>query len=552
MIRCLALLLILALPARAERQMVAAAHPLAAAAGLEMLRAGGSAVDAAVAVQAVLTLVEPAASGIGGGALALHWDAARHRLSAWDGRETAPAAADPELFLRNGQPLPFYEAVVGGRAVGVPGTLRMLEALHRRHGRLPWARLFAPAIALAEAGFPVSARLAREIGANRDKLARDPAAAAYFLPGGEPLAPGARLRNPALAATLRAVAGHGADALHQGPVAAAILAAVRGHPTNPGLMSAEDLAGYQARERAALCTPYRAYVVCGFPPPSSGGVAVGQFLGILAGQQIEPLDPRGLEAAALIGEAGRLAFADRNRWLADPDHIAVPVAGLLDPRYLAGRAALLRPAAPLPEVRPGQPPAAPAPLASQPPQPEHGTSHVSIVDAAGDAVSMTTTIEDAFGARIMAAGFLLNNELTDFSFVPERGGEPVANRVGPGKRPRSSMSPSIVFQAGEPVAVLGSAGGARIIGHVAQAMLALLDWNLPPRAVVALPHVGALDNHVELEADTSAAALAEPLTQRGFTVRVRSNSSSLQVLRRGPAGWEGAADPRREGVALGD
>ncbi|MBL6079249.1 gamma-glutamyltransferase [Belnapia sp. T18] len=556
MARLVLLLLCLALPAQAQRQMVVAAHPMAAVAGLAMLRAGGTAVDAAVAAQAMLALVEPQASGLGGGALMLHWDAAARRLAAWDGRETAPAAAPPTLFLRDGQPMGFHEAAVGGRAVGVPGALRMLEAVHRRQGKLPWAQLFAPAIAAAEAGFIVTPRLAAQIAADAERLRRDPQARAYFLPGDKPLAEGTRLRNPALAATLRAIAEQGADALHRGPIAGEIAAAVRGH-ANPGLLTTDDLAGYAPVERQPLCGPYRGHTVCSMPPPSSGGVAVLQILALLSHQEMQ-LDPRSLDAAHLLGEAGRIAFADRNRYLADADHVPVPLRGLLDPTYLAIRAQLIDRDHALAAPRPGNPPwQGGAPLASQPPQPEHGTSHLSVVDAAGNAVSLTTTIEDVFGARMMVRGFLLNNELTDFSFLPEIDGRPVANRVGPAKRPRSSMSPSIVFNAeGQPVAVLGSAGGSRIIGHVAQTLVAMLDWGMEPQAAVALPRIGALNATLELEAGTSAAALAPALEARGFPVDVRVMNSGLTAIRilRDADGLRllGGADPRRDGLAAAE
>ena len=563
MIRLALLLLLLAVPARAQRQMVVAAHPLAAEAGMAMLRAGGTAVDAAVATQAMLAVVEPQASGLAGGALMLHWDAASRRLAAWDGRETAPAAAPPGLFLRDGQPMPFHDAVVGGRAVGVPGAMRMLEAAHREQGRLPWAQLFAPAIAVADAGFPVSARLSAQIAADAERLSRDPQARALLLPGGKPLAEAATLRNPALAATLRALAEQGADALHLGPIAADIATAVRAH-ANAGLMTTDDLAGYAPRRRDAVCAPYRVWTLCGVPPPSSGGVAVLQIMALLDHQDMAALDPRGappvrlLDAAHLLGEAGRLAFADRNRYLADSDQVAVPLRGLLDPAYLGLRAQLIDRDQALAAPRPGNPPwSGGAPLASQPPQPENGTSHLSIIDAEGDVVAMTTTIEDVFGARLMVRGMLLNNELTDFSFLPEIDGRPVANSVAPGKRPRSSMSPTIIFDAdGLPAAVLGSAGGLRIIGHVAQALVAMLDWGMDPQAAVALPRIGAANERIELEAGTAAAALAQGLQARGFPVETRTMTSGLHAIRvlRGPDGLrlQGGADPRRDGVALGE
>lgn len=569
----LALLILLAVPAGAEtvarRQMVAASHPLAAEAGLAMLRRGGSAVDAAIAVQAMLTLVEPQSSGIGGGAFLLHWDAAARRLSALDGRETAPAAATPALLLRNGRPLPFFEAATGGRAVGVPGVMHMLALAHAEHGALHWAELFAPAIEAAEQGFEVSPRLAAAIAAQAQRLRADRggAGALFFLPDGSPVPAGHRLRNPALAATLSDIAVAGPKALHAGPIAEAIVGAVRGH-ANPGAMTLGDLAGYASVRRDPLCAPHRAVLVCGFPPPSSGGVAVLQILGLLQHQDLAALDPRGLDHAHLLAEAGRLAFADRNRYLADPGFVRVPAAGLLDPVYLSIRAQLIdRERALTAPLRPGNPrwagaaplPRGPEAWASEAPQPEDGTAHLSIADARGNVLAMTTTIETGFGAALLVGGFLLNNQLTDFSFLPERDGRPVANRVEPGKRPRSSMAPTIVFdRAGEPVLALGSAGGERIIGHVAQTLLAIIDHGLGPAEALGLPRVAGVHETAELEAGTAAATvLAVPLEARGFPVAVRPNASGLQaiVIQRPAAGerlLRGAADPRREGTVLGD
>lgn len=532
------------------RMAVAAGHPLAAEAGMAMLRAGGTATDAAVAVQAVLTLVEPQSSGIGGGLFLLHWNAAARSLSAWDGRETAPAAARPDLFLRDGQPMPFLEAVVGGRSVGVPGALRALEAAHRAQGRLPWAQLFAPAIRLAEEGFPVGARLAREIAGAAPTLARDPGARALFLnPDGTALAEGTMLRNPALAATLRAVAEGGADALHQGPIADDIVRAVRGHPTNPGLMTADDLAGYEARAAAPICLPYRAFQVCAVPPPS-GGAVVLQILQLLRHFDVAALDPAGADAAMLLGEAGRLAFADRNMFMADPAFAAVPVSGLLDAAYVTQRAQALSLDHAIPQPRPGNPRRDGPALASQPPQPEGGTSHVSILDAEGNALSMTTTVESVFGARMVVRGFVLNNQLTDFSFRAEVDGRPVANRVEGGKRPRSSMSPLLVFREGRLEAALGSPGGARIIGYVAQAAVALLDWNMDAQAAAALPHAGPLNALVELEQGTAAAGLQPVLTARGVPAEVREMNSGLNIIRVQRGRITAGTDPRRDGAAL--
>jgi len=542
-------------PVTATRHMVAAAHPLAAEPGRDILRRGGAAIDAAVAVQAVLGLVEPQSSGIGGGAFILHWDAAARALTTWDGRETAPAAATPGLFLRpDGTPMGFHEAALGGRAVGVPGAVAALEAAHRAHGRLPWETLFAPAIALAEQGFAVSPRLAAAIAADRDRLARDPAArASFLLPDGAPLPVGHVLRNPAYAETLRAIAARGAAALRDGPIAAAIVAAVRGADWNPGTMRAEDLAAYRPVQRDPVCVLYRAWRVCGMGPPSSGGIAVGQILGLLSHTDTVSLDPRGADAAHWLAEAGRLAFADRNLYVADGDKVRVPVRGLLDPSYLTARAQLIDRDRANVSPRPGNPPWRDAAKAPDDTVREHGTSHVSTRDGEGNAVAMTTTIEDVFGARVMAAGFLLNNQLTDFSFRPESDGRPVANRVEPGKRPRSSMAPTMVFDPqGELRVILGSPGGARIIGYVAQTLVAILDWAMDPQAAIDLPRVVTVGTAVELEADTAAAALKEALEARGHRVVVRPLPSGLHAIVVTARGLTGGADRRREGVAVGD
>ena len=554
---------------RHARFAVAAANPLATEAGRQMLARGGSALDAAIAVQMVLTLVEPQSSGIGGGAFLLHWDG--QRVQAFDGRETAPAAADERLFLTpEGKPMAFHDAVVGGRSVGVPGTVRMLEMAHAQHGRLRWAALFEPAIRLAEAGFPVSPRLHAMLQADAH-LRKDPTAAAFFYqPDGTPWPVGHRLKNPELAEVLRRLARDGSRALHEGEIAQAIVAKVQGHPGNPGRMTLADLAGYHAKAREAICHDHtagsRRWKICGFPPPSSGAIAVGQILGLMArtGAAQEPLAAdTGLPSADWLHtymEASRLAFADRAQYLGDPDFVPAPGGdwrSLLDPAYLDARARLIHAqrAPTAPAGVPGPVRTSFAPMAEQI---EYGTSHISIVDAEGRAVSMTTTIEDAFGARQMVRGFLLNNELSDFSFAPaDATGRPVANRVEPGKRPRSSMAPTLVFDDQDrPVATAGSPGGALIIHYTARTLHGLLQWRLDPQAAIDLPNFGTTGGPVVLEKGRFPAPVIEALKARGHEVREQDMTSGLQAIARGTQDgrtvWRGGADPRREGVVLGD
>lgn len=540
--------------ARAERQMVAAANPIAAEAGLAILRAGGNAVDAMVTTQLVLNIVEPQSSGIGGGAFLLYWDADRRDLVSLDGRETAPAAATPERFLGpDGAPMPFWDAVIGGLSVGVPGTPALMAEAHARYGRLPWESLFTIPIRLAEDGFPVSPRLHALLDGDR-ALRDDPRARAlYYQEDGAPLPVGTMLRNPALAETLRLIATEGVSAFYEGPIAVDIVETVAGHPTNPGDMTLSDLAGYRVIEREPVCVTYRVYDVCGMGPPSSGASTVGQILELVEGFDLAAMGP-GPEAAHVVSEASRLAFADRNQYLADADFVSVPMRGLLDEGYLDARATLIAPDASMGEAEPGEPPYWREGLLAPSTDTSTGTSHVSIVDSDGNAVSLTTTIESAFGARLMTeSGFLLNNELTDFSFRPEVDGRPVANRVEPGKRPRSSMAPTMVLDAFDRLyVVVGSPGGSRIIGYVAKSLIAMLDWGMDPQTAAAFPAFLSRNGPTELEEGTLAAEWAPKLETLGHEVRLAEMTSGLHAIVVTPAGLLGGADPRREGVAVGD
>jgi gamma-glutamyltranspeptidase/glutathione hydrolase len=552
----------------ARRFMVAAANPLAADAGYQMLRAGGSALDAAVAVQMVLALVEPQSSGIGGGAFLMHWDG--QSVQAWDGRETAPAAVDDKLFLRpDGQPMAFDDAVFGGRAVGVPGAVRMLEVVHRQHGRLPWARLFEPAVLLAEQGFEISPRLHSSLKGDA-LLRKDAASRAYFFGAdGEPYPVGHRLRNPALAQVLRAIAAQGSAALHEGPVAADVVRRVRAHATNPGLLSSADMADYKPLQREAICTDWKqVYRVCGFPPPSSGHLAVMQMLGIVerAPSVAVPLldGIPGPDWLHVHTEAARLAYADRASFVADPGFVPAPGGdwrSMLDGAYLQQRAALIGVQS-MKVAQPGTPGVQRITWAPQPEQREAGTSHVSIVDADGHAVSMTTTIESAFGARLLSdggtgqpGGFLLNNQLTDFSFAPaDAVGRAVANRVQPGKRPRSSMSPTLVFDRrdGRLLMSLGSPLGAAIPHFVAKTLIGSFDWGLNAQQAIDLPNFASFNGPTVLEAGRFPAGTVAALRARGHTVVEAELTSGLQAIQRTPDGWFGGADPRREGIVMGD
>ena len=541
-------------PTTAENWMVAAANPLAVEAGAEVLRNGGTAADAMVAVQAVLGLVEPQSSGLGGGAFLVWYDANSGEVTTLDGRETAPLAVTPTLFQTDdGEPMGFWDAVIGGRSVGTPGTPMLMEEAHAKWGRSDWAGLFSSAIALAEDGFPVSERMASSIEGGAERLQTFSRTADYFFPDGVALQAGDILVNEDYANTLRLIAAHGSDAFYTGPIADDIVATVRTAAGNPGMLSATDLAIYQVIEREPVCVAYRTSEVCGMGPPSSGALTVGQILGMLDRYDLAAMGPEDANAWRLIGDASRLAFADRGRYMADSDFVPMPTDGLTADAYLDERAALLGGETALEDVEPGSPEWDHAILLADDQSLElPSTSHISIVDQYGNALSMTTTIENGFGSRLMVRGFLLNNELTDFSFRTHSDGVPIANRIEPGKRPRSSMSPTIVLENGEPSLVIGSPGGSRIIGYVAQAIIAHLDWGMDVQQAVSMPHLVNRFGTYDLEDGTRAAEFENALTELGFEVNVRGLNSGLHAIQVTSDGLSGGADPRREGIALGE
>ncbi|AVH44431.1 gamma-glutamyltranspeptidase [Agrobacterium tumefaciens] len=537
--------------------MVAAANPLATKAGRDVIAAGGNAIDAMVAVQTVLGLVEPQSSGLGGGAFLVYYHAKSGRLTTLDGRETAPLEATPKLFLDDkGQPLKFMNAVIGGRSVGTPGTVRLLEEAHKRYGKAEWASLLKPAETLATEGFQVSPRLASLIASEGDRLKTYPEARSYFFDtSGAALQAGARLKNPAYAETLAAIAKGGADAFYKGKIAEAIVKTVREAADNPGVLSLSDLSNYRVIEREPVCFVYRALDVCGMGPPSSGGIAIGQMLGMAENFDLRSLGPKNVESWRIIGDAQRLAFADRERYVADTDFVPLPVKGMLDKTYLGERAKLLDGDKALAKdaVKAGEPEWDHALLFGRDAALElPSTSHFVIVDKEGNVVSMTTTIESGFGSRLMTNGFLLNNELTDFSFKTHDGGLPIANRVEPGKRPRSSMAPTIVMKDGKPLLAIGSPGGSQIIGYVAQALIAYIDWGMPVEVIVAQPHLINRFGTYDIEAGTSAEELAGPLKALGYEVKPGEMNSGLHAVEITAEGLAGSADPRREGVVMGE
>jgi gamma-glutamyltranspeptidase/glutathione hydrolase len=557
-----AALAVTALPANAQvtetvakHHMIAAANPHAAQAGLEMMRAGGTAVDAAIATQMVLGLVEPESSGIGGGAFMLVYNPKTKHTTSFDGREMAPASATPTMFLdANGQPRAKFEAIPGGLSVGIPGVVKMLWMAHAKYGKLPWAKLFEPAIKLAEDGFPVGPKLARTIKGFTRGADMPSIKAHFYHPDGTPFREGEIYKDPEYAATLKKIAKEGPDGFYKGEIAQAIVDAVHNAPKNQGGMTLTDLANYQPQEREPVCGDYRQYHLCSMGPPSSGGIAVLQILEMLQRFPSSDLTPNTLSGDHLFAEASRLAYADRAQYLGDPAFVDVPVAGLLDKNYIASRAALIDPAHDMGTAKAGDPPQKHAELSPQVSPVLHGTSHMTIVDDSGEVVAMTTSVESVFGAEVMVKGFMLNNTLTDFSFQPVRDGKPVANAPAPGKLPLSAMSPTIVFDHdGNFLVSVGSPGGTAIIDYVAQILIGILDAHMSPKDALAMPHEINMNGATLLEKSPTSDALAAQLTAMGHTVQVpQVEGSGLHGIEKVKDGYIGAADPRRDGIALGD
>jgi gamma-glutamyltranspeptidase / glutathione hydrolase len=541
-------------PTFAQHEMVVAAEPLAAKVGSDILREGGDAVDAAIAAALVLNLVEPQSSGVGGGGFLVHYAAKSRALTTIDGREAAPLAAKPDRFLNpDGTPMQFFTAVVGGRSIGTPGYLRMLEMAHDKFGRLPWANLFAPAIKLATDGFPVTDRLHMLLVKDRFLPQSSSAKSYFYHRDGTPLAAGETLTNPQLARIFTEVAMRGADAFYHGMIAQDIVRAI-GAASPPGDLTVADLAHYRVKERGPVCGSYRVWRVCGMGPPSSGGITLLQILGMLQRFPPSKLDLDAPEAVHLFAEAGKLAFADRDRYLADTDFVPAPVLGLLDPAYLVARAKLINAArdSGVPAL-PGNPPGQHAEEGDDASPELPSTTNLAVLDRDGNAVAMTVSIENQFGSRVMVDGFLLNNELTDFSFLPRRDNHPVANRVEPGKRPRSSMSPTIVFEKREVKLIIGSAGGPAIIEDVAKTIIAVLDERLDLQRAMDLPNIGNRNTGtIEIEAGPAAAALSAALEARGHHSVIGPHPSGITAIERTGKGLEGAADSRRDGSGAGD
>ncbi|MEZ8396258.1 gamma-glutamyltransferase [Vibrio cyclitrophicus] len=539
---------------KANDWMVTAANPLATQAGADILARGGNAIDAMVAVQLMLGLVEPQSSGIGGGAFLVYFDGKDKQLKTYDGRETAPLDATPRLFQdENGQPLKFYDAVVGGRSVGTPGTVQLLWDTHQKYGKLEWASLIKPIAQLAEKGFTISPRLATLIENDQERLSRFATTKAYFFNAdGSPKAAGMQLKNPEYAATLNAISKDGAKAFYQGEISADIINAVQTAKGNPGVLAQKDFDAYSIKQREPVCSAYESYDICGMGPPSSGALTVGQILAMTEQFDLKSWGPNDAKSWQVLADASRLAFADRGMYMADQDYVPMPTQGLVNTDYLQERAQLITAGKALANAPSGTPPWDHVMQRSQDVSIElPSTSHFNIVDSDGNVVSMTTTIENAFGSRLMVRGFLLNNELTDFSFKTHNDGNPIANRLEPGKRPRSSMAPTIIMQDDKPYMAIGSPGGSRIIGYVAQAIIAHTQWDMDIQQAINQPHFLNRFGTLDLEKGTSAENFKSELEKMGFEVNVRDLNSGLHAIRITKDGLEGAADPRREGTAIG-
>ncbi len=535
--------------------MVNAANPHASEVGAQIMREGGNAIDAMVSMQLMLGLVEPQSSGIGGGAFMVYWDAKKQKLTSFDGRETAPLDAKPSLFLdEKGEPLKFYDAVVGGRSVGTPGVVKLLWETHQRYGKLPWEKLIEPIAKVAENGFKISPRLAQLIAGDQEKLSRYPDTRRYFFNAdGSPKTEGTLLKNPEYAATLKAIAKGGADAFYQGKIAQDIVEHVQTAKGNPGVLSQKDFDTYQVKQREPVCTGYESYDICGMGPPTSGGMTVGQIVAMTQYFDLPKWGPNDARSWQVIADASRLAFADRDQYIADEDYVPVPKEGLLNRDYLKQRAELIQPGKALTKVEPGKPEWQQAQVRSPDESIELPcTSHFNIIDRDGNVVSMTTSVENVFGSRLMVHGFILNNELTDFSFRTQVDGKPVANRVEPGKRPRSSMSPMIILHDKKPYMAIGSPGGSRIIGYVAESLIAHLAWGMDIQQAVSLPHILNLFGQMEIEKGTSAEKWVPQFEAQGYEVKVQDLNSGLHAIRVTDHGLEGAADPRREGISIGE
>ncbi|WP_416189681.1 gamma-glutamyltransferase [Neisseria sp. CCUG17229] len=536
----------------AKEFMAASANPLATEAGYEILKRGGSAIDAMIAMQTTLSLTEPQSSGLGGGAFLVYWDNKAKKLTTFDARETAPKSATPELFLdENGKPLAFMKAVVGGRSVGVPGIPKLLEDTHKRYGKLPWQSLFDKPIQLAEQGFAVSPRMSQSIEQNKESLQRYPQTAAYFLPNGAPLAAGTMLKNPKFAQSVKLLSKEGSAPFYHGKPAQNMVNTITGAADNPGKITLTDFKNYRVIERTPVCSPYREYEVCGMGAPSSGGIALSQILGILQTQDMKKLGAENIHSWRWIGDASRVAFADRDYYVADPDFVTVPTKALISQSYLNSRAQEIRATdKALPQINAGK---LSNQFAAGKPVELPSTSHIVVVDKEGNVVSMTTSIENAFGSTLMANGYLLNNELTDFAFNPANAeGKVVANSVAGGKRPRSSMAPTIVMKNGKPYMAVGSPGGSRIIGYVAKTLVAHIDWGMDIQTAISLPNMLNRGSSYEIEQNTAATEYAPQLEQLDYKVQVRDLNSGVQGIVIGQDGLQGGADPRREGKVMGD